>query len=67
MKNLNTVPIEINNAIEQFIEILRQDNSAPLGFNQVPKESVFTLLENKSTVIYFPLENLITFTSDIRD
>ncbi|MEE0892703.1 MAG: ImmA/IrrE family metallo-endopeptidase [Treponema sp.] len=57
MKNLNTVPIEINNAIEQFIEILRQDNSAPLGFNQVPKESVFTLLENKSTVIYFPLEN----------
>lgn len=57
MKNLNNVPIEINNKIEEFIENLRSDNSAPLGFNQVPKESVFSLLENKSTVIYFPLKN----------
>ena len=57
MKNLNNVPIEINNEIEKFISILRAGDSAPLGFNQVPKESVFTLLENKSTVIYFPLEN----------
>lgn len=57
MKNLNNVSIEINNEIENFIANLRADNTAPLGFNQIPKESVFTLLENKSTVIYFPLEN----------
>lgn len=57
MKHLNNIPIEISNEIENFIESLRADNSAPLGFNKVPKETVFSLLENKSTVLYYPLEN----------
>ena len=57
MKHLNNIPIEICNEIEKFIDTLRTENSAPLGFNKVPKETVFSLLENKSTVLYYPLEN----------